>query len=1356
MCDGYDELGVGLRPNLSRQLEDWPHAKLLITARPEHFDTEHAVERCLAPSEGFLDFIHLSPFSEEEVRRFVFQHEQGQATKTYQTLQGLPSMMALVNNPFLLSLVLQSLPQLLRHRSTQKAVTRTEIYEAFVQTWFRQETEGRKLKIEDCQIFSEKLAFELFKANTLSPSFAYPSLWTFFKDESQAAVRDAAPIRSSGGQYMFLHASLYEYFASKYLWRTLKISTDSGRFSLLDTYPLLKQSGILDFLLEKLLEEAPKSWEAEIGTALGFSNLLCEIAAVEHELKKYDEVKAVYERLITIYERHFGPKHVMVAGALAHLGGVYNSLGDASKSKTLLERAFAIHERLQGSEHTFEMARTLSALGNTYSDLGDAIKSKTLLERVLSLQEHHYGTERYEVAITLSNLGKIYYDLGNAEQSKVVLERALKIKESLYGPEHFEIVPTLTNLGNTYVALGNERKAKELLERALSLQERHFDPEHPSISLTLTSLGNVCTSLDPARSKEVLERALKIKERYFGPEHPEIAPTLTNLANAYRSLGNVLKSKDLLERALSLHERHFGPKHPTMAIILTSLGSTYHELGNLDQSQTLLKRALCIREDYYGSAHVEVAIVVINLGATLESLGNEKESQACFKRAYDIFLKTYGMEHPHTQKALRGIQEKSPSKLLIFSGVAHQQVSTLNPSEIGLKLRRDSADPNVVADVSYGELVKRAIVLKVHLDQSSNGNTALHWALIKNQGEKAIILFKEIQESDQEATQLLEIKNNEGKTILAIFNALRAKLPNKIGKYIANILATKSQGLHVPLSEGSQSNRQELSQFLRFVAEGEQDRAEAMLRKHRDLVLFPGDVQDLSGRTFENITGFQYAVWALDWHMWMMLRRYLPDEQAATQIMSPGSWVRTHGLHAGMLGGPFDQLIKAYEKYSSNIEAWSKNKRYDLIQAQWCQQIGGAQLLLPAQAINEYCHPDRSFNPCPSFLEPTLPRTRKIDEGEWFTASYNHGKLGDGFGICRGVCKVAGCTDIPLWGPGGAAWMLQGPRSDYAALVSLAKIRTQQREQLASELSGIQQHTASLQAAEAPKVEEARVKKVEEDCKAVEAASKQSEINPANILMFKGPRANREELSQFLRFVAEGEQDRAEAMLQSNRDLVLSPGNVRDLSGRTFEGITGLQYAVWGLDRHMWAMLMNYLSFNEAASQLREAGSWVYTHGLHAGVVGGPLDKLQAALRAYMQDFSCSTWQKQVGGAQLLLPAHVINEYCRPDRSFFPCPDFQEVTLPRTRKIDGGEWFSAVYNGGKLGDKFACFRGMQMQHVEVAGGTGGGNLFEVLCVCFSDACAVEKLTKTRVQELDVLYTQLECDQQVSTRQRLGT
>ncbi|MCE3233605.1 MAG: hypothetical protein K0R98_1862 [Rickettsiaceae bacterium] len=193
--------------------------------------------------------------------------------------------------------------------------------------------------------------------------------------------------------------------------------------------------------------------------------------------------------------------------------------------------------------------------------------------------------------------------------------------------------------------------------------------------------------------------------------------------------------------------------------------------------------------------------------------------------------------------------------------------------------------------------------------------------------------------------------------------------------------------------------------FLLFVAAGEQNQAEAMVRANPKLSVAKGTITDLSGRTFKDITGFQYAVWALDWHMWKMLfnisdptSSYLSAAQAAIQVaaLPYGEWVKEYGMHFS-----FDPLIHALEICLNYYDACRPGKKNTKGDRAWRQQVGRAQLFLPAHVINEYCRPDRSFYPTPDFLDANLPRSMKTDEGFWFTTVYEDGKLGVKFGIYR-------------------------------------------------------------------------------------------------------------------------------------------------------------------------------------------------------------------------------------------------------------------------------------------------------------------------------------------------------------------
>jgi hypothetical protein len=237
-----------------------------------------------------------------------------------------------------------------------------------------------------------------------------------------------------------------------------------------------------------------------------------------------------------------------------------------------------------------------------------------------------------------------------------------------------------------------------------------------------------------------------------------------------------------------------------------------------------------------------------------------------------------------------------------------------------------------------------------------------------------------------------------------------------------------------------------LAAFLRFVAEGEQEKAKAMLIGNPALALVSGDVKDLSKRTFTNITGFQYAIWALDWHMWTMIRDYLPVDEVKKQVggVEAGVWVRSHGVHANL-----NTLIQAYQTIIDlyNARKWDEGDKV------WVQQVGGAQFLLPAHVVNEYCHPTRPFSPCPNFKAALdLPRTRKIDEGEWFSASYNGGRLGEKFAVGRDARSSARARR--LWKGVAGVWIgWEDMIRDHAAVRELISTRIAQRDELISEFS---------------------------------------------------------------------------------------------------------------------------------------------------------------------------------------------------------------------------------------------------------------------------------------------------------------
>lgn len=94
-----------------------------------------------------------------------------------------------------------------------------------------------------------------------------------------------------------------------------------------------------------------------------------------------------------------------------------------------------------------------------------------------------------------------------------------------------------------------------------------------------------------------------------------------------------------------------------------------------------------------------------------------------------------------------------------------------------------------------------------------------------------------------------------------------------------------------------------------------------------------------------------------------------------------------------------------------------------------------------------------------------------------------------------------------------------------------------------------------------------------------------------------------------------------------------------------------------------------------------------YFYKTKANIINSKLsfdfDSLITALDTYVKKYNPyyiyqnkALWKK-VGMAQRQVPAHIAQEYCRPDRAFYPKPSFTEHSLPRGLSFRKGHFFDS-------------------------------------------------------------------------------
>ena len=249
-----------------------------------------------------------------------------------------------------------------------------------------------------------------------------------------------------------------------------------------------------------------------------------------------------------------------------------------------------------------------------------------------------------------------------------------------------------------------------------------------------------------------------------------------------------------------------------------------------------------------------------------------------------------------------------------------------------------------------------------------------------------------------------------------------------------------SQNEQEKRNEISKVNLQDVQTFLELVTWGQQPKAEEILKKKQELALAKGAVTDPAKRTFKDISGFQYAVWALDWHMWNMIRKYLPLESAIEQAkkFGTGSWLNEYKVHAGW----------AIKKVI-DVQHGLGGKTFQ----NWVYQLE-AQLLLPIHVLQEYS--SRDFN---NFAESSNLNRELKDFKGWLQKGHKKESA-----IVRGIFETityANDHNFDIYGFNSACEdgifcqdTTEVAQEDRKVLVKLFKIRNEQRNQLVAELVG--------------------------------------------------------------------------------------------------------------------------------------------------------------------------------------------------------------------------------------------------------------------------------------------------------------
>ncbi|KAG0319560.1 hypothetical protein BGZ99_005021, partial [Dissophora globulifera] len=270
ICDGYDENQLTSNLYTANRINhpgQW-NVKLVITCRSEALDEDY-LYRFLPDERGsygrtgrdLFQGAVILPFTKNQIESYIEQYvslePQSQEQGYMDILTSIPGLIDMVSNPFLLTLALDTLPQIAQDEQdgSRPQISRVELYDFFVENWL----EVNMQKLLDSKLSKEnrEAAYELVDFGVVRKGIEYSKLLStaifeeqeqdgqsavestefsdrpalkphhFSSDPKVKILRDISPLRRTGRKYQFIHRSMLHYFYSCAVYDPLTTDNDS-------------------------------------------------------------------------------------------------------------------------------------------------------------------------------------------------------------------------------------------------------------------------------------------------------------------------------------------------------------------------------------------------------------------------------------------------------------------------------------------------------------------------------------------------------------------------------------------------------------------------------------------------------------------------------------------------------------------------------------------------------------------------------------------------------------------------------------------------------------------------------------------------------------------------------------------------------------------------------------------------------------------------------------------------------------------------------------------------------------------------------------------------------------------------
>jgi serine/threonine-protein kinase len=378
---------------------------------------------------------------------------------------------------------------------------------------------------------------------------------------------------------------------------------------------------------------AQKNEQVSVAT----KNFLLDLFMAAHPAKTRGDTMTVFQFLDKGFEEaegYSGSPEIKLE-MLTTIGKLYRSLGDYSKSKKVLNNAYALAKD-SALQLSVSYIQAFEELALYQRDIGNYDSAYVLMNQVLQMYaDIHYPEKDSLYTASLKYQSFICKYLEKTDSAILLINKAILLEEQLWPNfNNINLAESYHVLGVIYKNQSRYEPAIEYLTKSLNLCESLMGTNFPGTMANLNALaGTLILAGDYEAALEQNKRAIDIAIRLYGSEHKETATVIDNLGGIFLKLKSYDSAYYYYKSGLDIRNKIFpGQENQHLMQSNNNLVLLFVESQQADSAKKYLSDALQMsKSDKIHARHRSYAYKLA--GDYYEQLDKIDSARYCYQKS---------------------------------------------------------------------------------------------------------------------------------------------------------------------------------------------------------------------------------------------------------------------------------------------------------------------------------------------------------------------------------------------------------------------------------------------------------------------------------------------------------------------------------------------------------------------------------------------------------------------------------------------------------------------------------------------------------------------------------------------------